>query len=392
MPRLEDDEIILDKNLDSIEKIELVHSGHDYFVRLQNIISKAQSEIHLQTYIFENDSTGLEIANALKEAASRKVKIYLLPDAYGSSSLPDEFKADMIKNGIQLRLFAPFFSTNSFYLGRRLHHKVVVADRSVALIGGINISDNYRGTRTAEPWLDYAVQVEGKIAEQLHELCRAIYFRKYSQPRAKKIEFALHRIGDASARFLQNDWLKRRNEVCNAYIKSIRNSTHEVIIVASYFLPGRKLTEALKKASLNGVKIKIILSGISDIPLIRRAAYYLYSSLLSRNIELYEWSKSVLHGKAAVIDNEWTTIGSFNLNHLSSYGSMELNLEIRSKAFSEYFASHLKTIIAQCERITFETQKERSGIWTTFINWLSYRLVRTGLIIVTYIPYKRYLE
>ncbi|MFT6868649.1 MAG: cardiolipin synthase [Parvicella sp.] len=388
---MEVSKIVNSQSIVPSERIELVHSGEDYFARLEDIILKAQREIHFQTYIFKNDATGKKIAAALKEAASRKVRVYLLPDAYGSSSLPDEFIADLIQHGIDFRFFAPFFSNNSFYLGRRLHHKVVVVDGSVALIGGINISDKYRGTKTKEPWLDYAVQVEGKLSEQLRELCRAIYFRKYSRPR-KRIKFTFHQIGDATAHFLQNDWLERRSQVFNAYIKSIRNSKQQVTIVASYFLPGRKLTKALKKASLSGVKTKMILSGISDIPLIRRAAYYVYTSLLDHNIELYEWSKSILHGKATVVDDEWTTIGSFNLNQLSAYGSIELNLEIRSKAFSQSFAVHLETIIAQCERVTPETQKARSGIWSTFINWVSYHLVRIGLSIVTYIPYKRYFQ
>ena len=86
----------------------------------------------------------------------------------------------------------------------------------------------------------------------------------------------------------------------------------------------------MKKASKNKVVIKLILSGISDLPLTRRATCYLYTKLLNYNIELYEWDKSVLHGKTAVIDGYWTTIGSFNLNNLSSYGSIEMNVEINS--------------------------------------------------------------
>ena len=375
--------IITRKNFNSSEKIELVYSGEDYFDRMLNIISNAKSEIHLQTYIFENDSTGTEIADALKEAALRKVKVCVLLDGYGSAKLSNSFFEDLINHGIYIRLFSPWYSKNNFYIGRRLHHKVVVADASIALIGGINIADKYHGTSTKDPWLDYAVQIESTaIAESLERLCRKIYFKKKRIQR-KKLKTPFHSIGETSVSIIQNDWLKQKNEICHAYINALRKANKEVVIVGSYFLPGRRLSNAIKKASKRGVKIKIILSGVSDVPIVMRATNFLYSSLLKQGIELYEWKKSVLHGKLAVVDNKWSTVGSFNLNHLSSYGSIEMNVEINSSKFSETLTSHLRYVISQCEIITFETINTRNGMFTKIINWLAYRLVRVALIIVT---------
>jgi cardiolipin synthase len=116
--------------------------------------------------------------------------------------------------------------------------------------------------------------------------------------------------------------------------------------VGSYFLPGRRMNTALKKAAKNKVKIKLILAGISDVTLSRRATHHIYAALLDNNIELYEWDKTVLHGKAAVVDGNWTTIGSFNLNNLSSYGSLEMNVEIKSTAFASSYLEHLNEVIA----------------------------------------------
>lgn len=383
--------IIIHQNSNTIKSVELVHSGEDYFLRLQRLINEAQTEIHLQTYIFENDAAGTAIAECLKEAAIRQVNVYVLLDGYGSKALPERFTNDLIQHGIHFRFFSPFFSTNSFFIGRRLHHKVVVADGSVALIGGINIANKYHGTKSETPWLDYAVQVEGEIANPLQELCRNIYFKKKKQVQ-KKIMAAFYSDGGSSVRILQNDWVKRKSEISNAYNCAIRNAKKEVIIVGSYFLPGKRLINIMKNATGKGVKIKLVLSGISDIPLVRRATCYLYSLLLRHNMELYEWNKSVLHGKAAVADNDWATIGSFNLNHLSSFGSIEMNVEIISSEFSAEFKSHLNNVIAQCEKITIETLEIRNGIISKFINWLSYNLVRTGLIIINYLPYKRFFK
>ncbi|WKL43438.1 phosphatidylserine/phosphatidylglycerophosphate/cardiolipin synthase family protein [Flavobacterium sp. ZE23DGlu08] len=371
------------------KNLELVYSGEDYFSRLEAIIRNSQIEIHMQMYLFENDTTGNRIIKALKEAASRKVQVYVLLDGLGSLSFPSEILKEMRQSGINIRFFAPLFSTYTFYLGRRLHRKVIVADAKVVLIGGINVADKYCGSDTEAPWLDYAVQLKGEIAEPLQKLCTDIYFKKRHLHNSKiKSSFLVQE--DAMVRILQNDWLKGKNEICDGYIKSIRNAKKDIIIVGSYFLPGIRIIRALKKASKNKVKIKLILSGKSDLPLTRRATCFLYDKLLTYNIELYEWDQSILHGKVAVIDGNWTTIGSFNLNNLSSYGSLEMNVEINSSLFSKMFQAHLIKIIAQCQSITPDSLKIKNNLLTKSINFLSYCITRIIEIIVTYTPYKRF--
>ncbi|MBF2708540.1 phospholipase D-like domain-containing protein [Flavobacterium soyangense] len=368
----------------------LVHSGEDYFSRLERIILETQSEIHIQTYIFDYDTIGKKIITALKIAASRNVKIYILIDGFGSFSFPEEVIKELNETGINIRFFSPFFSANSLYIGRRLHHKIVVADSKIALIGGINIADKYRGTPTALPWLDYAVELnDEKIALSLQKLCSDIYLRKRII-RRKEIKSVIGTAEQFTISVLQNDWLKRKNEIYNAYIKNIGNAKKEIIIVGSYFLPGKKLLNSLKKASRNGVKIKLILSGISDIPMARRASCHLYAKLLKYNVELYEWKKSILHGKIAVIDNNWTTIGSFNLNNLSSFASIEMNVGINSAEFANNYLLHLNEIMEQCEKITPETLKVRYNLTSKFTNWVSYWTTRTIEIVVTYLPHKRF--
>lgn len=379
-----------DTTLSATKFIELVHSGDDYFSRLERIIIESKSEIHIQTYIFDYDTIGKKIIVALKKAASRNVKIHILLDGFGSFSFPKEVQNDLRKNGINIRFFSPFFSANSLYIGRRLHHKIVVSDSKIALIGGINIADKYCGTKNAAPWLDYAVQIhDEKIGESLTKLCLDIYLKKRRISR-KKIASIVNSNGKIAVSVLQNDWLKRKNEIYRAYLKTIGNAKKEIVIVGSYFLPGRKLFTTLKKASKNNVKIKLILSGISDIPMARRASCHLYTKLLRFNIELYEWKSSILHGKIAVVDNNWTTIGSFNLNNLSSFASIEMNVEINSAEFSNNYLLHLNQIMEQCERITSESLELRGGLPTKLLNWASYWITRIIEIIVTYLPQKRF--
>jgi cardiolipin synthase A/B len=372
--------------------LTLVHSGEDYFNRLEQIILQSEFEIHLQTYIFEYDTIGKKIIDALLVAVSRKVRIYILIDGFGSFNFPGPVINNLKEKGINIRFFSPFFSANSFYLGRRLHHKIVVSDSKIVLIGGINIADKYLGTDTNLPWLDYAVEFSDKnCAQLLSKLCYSIYFKKRNVDRLE-IKTYLSEFEFSTIKVIQNDWLKRKNEISTSYINAINNSKEEIVIVGSYFLPGKKLFRALKKASKNKVKIKLILSGISDLPMARRASCYLYAKLLRYDIELYEWKKSVLHGKAAIIDHQWTTIGSFNLNNLSSFGSVEMNVEVNSTEFSTEYLSHLNKIISECEIITSKSILLNEGIFSKIINWISYWTTRLIEIIITYLPQKRFMK
>lgn len=371
---------------DDAKYIDLVHSGEDYFLRLTKIINKAQKELHLQTYIFENDETGNSVAACLKEAAQRKVKVYVLLDAYGSATLPDSFIQDLTQHGIFVRFFSPLFSFNNFYLGRRMHHKILVADAKIALIGGINIADKYRGIQNSAPWLDYAVLLDCPAAYDLQKLCSDYFFKKGS---SNKIKPVLHSAGRALVGIIQNDWLKGKTEVYDAYTNAIRRAEKEIIIIGSYFLPGRRLEQALKKAGKKGVKITVILAGISDVPMVRRAATHLYSSFLRNNMTVYEWNKSVVHGKVAVVDNEWSTIGSFNLNSLSRYGSIEMNVEIYSSSFAKIMHSEFYQKIGQSRQITLSSLEQEKNILKKFANWGAYHLVRTAMLFLTFLPHLR---
>jgi cardiolipin synthase len=371
------------------ECVQLVHSGDDYFSRLERIIKKAATEIHIEIYIFENDATGKRILSALFEALRRNVKIYVLLDGFGSFSLPNKVVFELRKEGCSIRFFSPLLTASPFYIGRRLHKKVIVADGKVALIGGINIANRYQGSANEKPWLDFAVEINSSIVKEIQSQCKANYLKKKSALN-KKIPTIIEPKEGTTIRILQNDWLNRKNEISKAYIKSINNAQENIIIVGSYFLPGKRITNALLKAAKRKVTIQLLLSGVSDVPLTRKATCYLYSKLLRHNIELYEWNESILHGKAMVVDGSWSTIGSFNLNNLSSFASVELNVGIESTDFAQLFESELQATLVQCQRITLESFTSKNTTGAKINNALSYYITRSLEIIMTYLPYKRF--
>ena len=276
------------------------------------------------------------------------------------------------------------------YIGRRLHHKIVVIDQYISLIGGINIADKYQGTSQQPPWCDFAILVkDAAIGQKTHLICQKIYHKK-QRLQSSKTDFSTNTGDVLKIKVIQNDWLKQKNEIGKAYLKAIKEANQEIIIVGGYFLPGRKIANALREASKRGVTVKLLLSGISDVPLVQRATSFLYKSLLQDHIELYEWNQSILHGKAAMIDNAWSTIGSFNLNHLSSYGSIEMNMEVEEPNFSILFKQHLVMLIEQCEPITSTTLAARNSLLNNILNWIAYKMARFSLIMATYITFRRY--
>ncbi|MDZ4756980.1 MAG: phospholipase D-like domain-containing protein [Bacteroidota bacterium] len=386
------EKVVFDNNRDFIpaEEIRLVHSGADYFDTLEEIINNAERTLHFQTYIFDDDDTGKRVARLLKTAAQKGVKVFVVLDGFGSKNLSKKFIANLTDSGVNFRYFSPFFSFQNIYIGRRLHHKVIVADSKIALVGGINIADKYRGSVSKIPWLDFAILVKGNVCEKVNKICDIICRKQFGlRTRSKKELQEITTRGNTLISFRQNDWLRKKNQISSGYIRNIRNSKESIVIIASYFLPGRRLSKALETAAKNNVKIKIILSGISDIPLFHLATSYLYSYLHKHHIEIYEWNKSVLHGKIAVIDGLWTTIGSYNLNHLSALGSIELNVEVLNANFANDTENHLYEIIENgCTKIEMATV---FNIRTKILGAFAYFLVRIVVKFLALFPNMKYL-
>lgn len=368
------------------EDIQLVFSGRNYFEILEKVIDGSRKTLHLQTYIFETDGTGLRVIEHVKQAAARGVSVSILCDAYGSFSFKKEVIHDLLRLGIKFRFYSPLFSSESVFFGRRLHHKIIVADKTTALIGGINIADKYNFTGGPEAWLDYAVLIKGGVCEYLDILCEAVFRKKRRQKLAGwERNFRPGNTGgqDKLIRFRRNDFIKQKNEVHHSYMESIVRAESSITIVASYFLPGNNFRRLLREAAARGVEIRIILAGISDVSSVRLAQNYLYGFYLSNNIKLYEWQNSVLHGKAMMVDNTWVTIGSYNLNFLSHYISIELNADIIDRAFVSDFSGHINTILRDsCNEVNLEKSRKNLSFFGKLKMKLAYIFHRSIMNVV----------
>jgi cardiolipin synthase len=369
-------------------KLQLVRGGKPYFDCLIGMIERAKESIQLQTYIFDVDETGRIVADALKAAAQRKVKVYVLVDGYASKKIPRAFIQELTDAGIHFRFFNPLFKSEYFYFGRRLHHKITVVDTRYALAGGVNITNRYNDMPDEPAWLDFALFLEGEAAMELCVHCWKTWknypTRKVSTPcEQKQVHFPAGDASEVSVR--RNDWVRRRNQISATYINMFRNAKSHITILCAYFLPGRVIRRQLRYATERGVKIKVITAGVSDVKISKYAERYMYGWMLRHGIELYEYQPTVLHGKIAVCDGAWMTIGSYNVNDISAYASIELNMNVRNKPFSENTEKMLLQIAEKdCVQVTSEYYRRSGNLIIRFARWLSYKFFRFMFVLSTF--------
>lgn len=370
-------------------QLELLQSGNSFFEKLSDLIKNAITEIHLQLYIFEPDKTGRIIQDLLIEAAKRGVKIYVILDAYGSKNFSELWQKNLTDVGIEIYFYSPIKFANYLHMGMRLHHKIICIDGQFALVGGINISNNYSAYNHQTPWLDFALLAQGKVVSDLVQICKQTLRTVSNYPKYKTKQEIQKEHKPIITRVLQNNWVQAKFGITHQYKQQIRKANNEIILVASYFIPSLGLKRLLKNAAKRGVSVKIILSSISDVSIVKYATEYFYNDLLKAGINIYEWKHSVLHAKVGLIDSEWLSIGSYNLNHLSDFGSIECNLEVLDSTFCMTTNIKIKQIMNDgCEKVLPDNFNNNKSIKKRLLQFVSYFIVRFSLSLLFFLQGK----
>lgn len=353
-------------------QVQLVRGGKAYFEQLIQLIDSATVSLHLQVYIIDPDETGRLVMEHLCLAAERGVKVYFLADGYASRQLGKKHIRAIRERGVHFRWFEPLLRSKYFYFGRRLHQKVCVADGICALVGGLNISNRYNDLPGQSAWLDWAVLVEGEAAERLYQVCLELW-NKSGWGQTKPLRFRLpatrRKYPDSQClvRVRRQDWVRFRTEISTSYLRALQGSKKEVYMLSSYFLPGRQMRKAIANAVKRGVEVHVIAAGKSDVNMAKAAERYLYRWLLKNNVRLYEYQSNILHGKISCADEYWSTVGSFNINFISAYASIELNLEVLDAEFAKEVKNHFLKIIHDESIPIHEVETQRRYNWFTRI-------------------------
>lgn len=372
--------------------ITLLRSGEEYFPALEAAIHHAKYEIYIETYIYQMDEIGLRIGDALMGAAQRGVAVYLLLDGFGCQSLAKSYIQKLTTAGVQVMIYREKISPWTLQKNRlrRLHRKMVVVDRKTGFVGGINIIDDYDVPKDATPRLDYAVKVEGTIVKNMyhamHKLWRRmawlqmrstpkkideIHFKQPSHPKASGIKAAL----------VLRDNILHRRDIEEAYLSAISKAKNEIIIANAYFLPGWRFRKALLEAAQRGVKVKLLLQGRLEY-FYMFASHAFYHQFLQQGIEIYEYRKSFMHSKVAVIDGQWATVGSSNIDPFSLLLAREANVLMLNRTFAKELRTDiLKTIADGATQIHTEKWQHRH-LMGRFASWLAYGGLRLFLGVI----------
>jgi len=349
-------------------ELRLLEGSAALFPALVQAIDQARREVLLETYIFDFTGASAEVAYALERAARRGLLVRVVVDGFGTEELPGVWRERFLEAGVDWQVFSPPGRFGVLWPGnwRRLHRKLCVVDEAVAFCGGINILDDLHdpnhGPLTA-PRLDFAVQVAGPLVSQVHVAMMQLWqrMRTLRQLRHGRLTGALtslrrppatvqppaDRLQGSRAALLLRDNLRNRTQIELAYRRAIGRAREEVIIANAYFVPGRKMRDALITAASRGVKVVLLLQGRYEYFMQYYAARPIYGALLRAGVEIHEYSPSFLHAKVAVIDGRWATVGSSNLDPLSLLLAREANLVIEDEDFSSALRSRLLHAIGQ---------------------------------------------
>ncbi len=383
-------------------QFRLLENGEEFFPRVFECIAAARSEVVVETFILFEDKVGLALHAALLSAVRNGATVDITIDGYGSPDLSVEFISELTQAGVRVHVFDPGpklwgWRTNLF---RRMHRKIVVVDGQRAFVGGINYSADHLADFGPEAKQDYAVELEGPLVADIHSfVLRAMAagqrnakeldaswlqrLRARLSPQRENVaekparRFAAPAVaGEADAIFVTRDNRKHTNDIERHYRIAIRSAKHRIIIANAYFFPGYRLIKEMRKAAKRGVDVRLILQGEPDMPIVKTAASLLYHHLISAGVRIYEYCERPLHGKVALSDDAWSTVGSSNLDPLSLSLNLEANVIIKDVAFNHELAGKLSYLMEHsCKQIA-ASDLEKSSRWLLIRSFFVFHLLR----------------
>ncbi|KQW58130.1 cardiolipin synthase ClsB [Variovorax sp. Root411] len=361
-------------------RIELLENGEQFFPRVFDAIRKARREVIVETFILFEDKVGLQLHAAMREAAQRGVKIDLMIDGFGSPELSHEFIEGLTSAGVKVRVFDPGqrFMGQRLNVFRRMHRKIVVVDGERAFVGGINYSADHLLDFGPKAKQDYAVELAGPIVGEIHQfVLRAIALGgKGAGWLRRRLKLAppssQARAGEADAMFVTRDNRRHTNDIEWQYRAAIRAARKRIVIANAYFFPGYLLIKELRRAARRGVDVRLILQGEPDMPIVKTAASMLYHHLMHAGVRIYEYCDRPLHGKIALMDDRWSTVGSSNLDPLSLSLNLEANVIVRDAAFNQVLWERMDRLMQHsCKQV------EAADLAS---EWSGWRLVRSFFV------------
>ncbi|MDI3354389.1 cardiolipin synthase ClsB [Pseudomonas sp. UYIF39] len=364
-------------------RLELLENGEAYFPRVFEAMRQAKTEILLETFIVFEDKVGDELQEVLIAAAQRGVRITASFDGFGCGELSTGYLTALSEAGVRIQIFDPApkhlgIRTNWF---RRLHRKIVVVDGTIAFIGGINFSADHLADFGPEAKQDYSVEVQGPAVADIHHFAllqcgrpaRAKYWWQRRRQRRSELAFTDH---DGQVRLVYRDNGEHPTDIEEVYRQVLRSAQRRVVIANAYFFPGYRLLREIRNAARRGVDVRLILQGQPDMLAAKLAARMTYDYLLKSGVQIYEYCDRPLHGKVALVDEDWCTVGSSNLDPLSLSLNLEANVLIRDRAFNRDLFERLEDLSNHHCKAMCADKAPRGRVWHMTVGFLVFHFLR----------------
>jgi cardiolipin synthase len=376
----------------------LLEGSQAFFPALCEAFANARRRIWLETYILDPHGSTASVLNALAEAAQRGVEVRVLIDGFGTPELPQAWARRWQEAGVTWRTYNPLGPGGLWFPSRwrRLHRKLCVVDDQTVFCGGINLIDDWhdpiRQESVDRPRLDYAVQVSGPLAFKAAQVMNELWWRMDVAGHLRERELG-HAIGLLRLRDWRRLWHKRvsahgvrtlvlrdnlthRSDIVRAYLAAIGRAREEIWVANAFFMPSRRVQRALMHASRRGVKVRLLVQGRFEYALPYRATRHLYAPLLAAGVEIWEYHASFLHGKVAVIDERWSTVGSSNLDPLSLLLAREANVVSRLPEDARSLKHALSKAILDGARPIGADQHEKLSLKDRLLDALTWLMLR----------------
>jgi cardiolipin synthase len=329
-------------------RVTLLHDGEVCLPAMRDAIAAAQHEILVEMYWFGSDVTGRAFAELLSDKARQGVHVCVIYDSVGSWEADRRMFEGMRKAGVEVVEYNPlrFWNPRWRIFNRRNHRKQLIVDGRLGMTGGVNLADQWAAAADGgRAFRDDMIQIEGPAVASM----RAIFARTFHESPNVRIlpELApAPESGSSRVLVLANDQRRNRRLIERAYLAAIRVARKRVLLENSYFIPGLLVRNALARAVRRGVEVRVVLPLESDVPAVAYATRNLYGALLRRGIRIYEWGRSVLHSKTAVVD-DWCTVGTHNLDYRSWLYNLEINVSVDDPKIAAQLAARIERDIAE---------------------------------------------
>ncbi len=346
-------------------RVDLLINGQATFDSILAGVAEAQQYVLFQFYMFHDDGLGRQVKEALIERARDGVRVYVLYDEVGSSSLPKSYVADLRQAGVEVSSFKPTQGwQNRFQLNFRNHRKMVVVDGKVAWVGGHNVGDEYMGRDPAfSPWRDTHVRIEGPAALQLQITILSDWY--WATRELVGVNWTPHIVeeGAQNVMILPTGPTGQFETASLFFVSALSSARKRIWLSAPYFVPDDAVMKALELAALRGVDVRIITTGKPDSLPVYMAAFHYIRRLRGLGIRFYAYKPGFMHQKVMLVDDLVSAVGTHNFDNRS----FRLNFEVASIIVDESFASEMQAMLEQdfehAEAIDPEDWYERPLWW-----------------------------